>query len=160
MPDLFPFPLKSGYAYTFQGLELAAGPLLFEGLTGFSVSAEVDGEAMVYAQGFVPYARTPGRLKVSGSIKMIIDPATLLLRAEKFQPVLRYQFPAITATLKDGGRKDKITLEMLRLLSFPFDITGTEAIEVDLKYSAFDCKLNGNSLLGDRTLGPSQPGVT
>jgi hypothetical protein len=157
--DLFPFPLRAGFIFPLQSLELSAGPDLFDGLTGFSVTPEVDGEAMVYAQGTKPYARTHGRLKVAGSVKMILDPAIDVLKAEKYSPLLSYQFPAITATLKDGTRRDKFTLTWLRLLQFPFDLTGTDAVEVDLKFTAFDFLHNDKSVIRGAELGLSQAGA-
>lgn len=157
MSEAFPFPLRVGYAYSLTSLELAAGPSLFDGISGFSVTPEIDGEAIVYANGILPFARTHGRLKVMGSIKMVLDPA--IKYVERYPNILSHVFPAITAAHQDGARRDRYTLTQVRLLQFPSDFNGPAQVEVDLKFTAFNFLLNGNSLVQGRELGASNTGV-
>lgn len=151
------FPHRDGYVYSFRSLELAQGAALFNGLTGFSCTPTIDGETIVYANGRKPFGRTRGRLKVEGTITMYLDPA--LDYAKAHPHILDEQFPAITASLQDGSRRNKVTLHQVRLMEFPIDLKGDDAIEVALKFTAFDLLLDGVSVVEGGELGTSQAGV-
>jgi len=145
------YPHRDGFVDTFQSLTLAEGSSLFTGLRGWQVNATIDGESIVFVEGRKAGGRTPGRIKVEGTLTLILDSA--LDYAVEHGAILD-QIHTVTGTLDRPGRPSvKQTLTQLRLLEFPFDLKGTEEVEVALKFSAFDFLINGVSLVGGDDLG-------
>lgn len=145
------YPNSDGFIDSFQTLVLAEGSSLFTGLKGWQVNATIDGESIVYVEGRKAAGRTRGRLKVEGTLTMVLDSAIDYAIAH---PHMLDEIHTVTGTMDRGSRPSvKQTVKGLRLLEFPFDLKGTEEVEVALKFTAFDFLIDGVSLVEGDDMG-------
>lgn len=144
------YPHRDSFIFSFPSLVLAEGSALFTGLKGLQGTAKIDGEKIVIVEGRKAAGRTRGVLMVEGTITLVLDSA---LDYAVAHPALLDEIHTITATLEEGANRKKITLVQLRLLEFPFDLKGTEEVEVALKFTAFDLLVDGRSLVEGDDLG-------
>lgn len=145
------YPQSDTRIFSFPSLTLAEGSSIFTGLQGFKVTAKIDGEALVRVEGRKVAGRTSGVLMIDGGVMtMVLDSA---LDYAVAHPNMLDEIHTITATLEEGARRRWVTLKSLRLLEFPFDLSGTEEAKVELAFSCFDLLVDGVSLIGGNDLG-------
>lgn len=135
---------EGGFIFSLQHLKVLEGPNQFRTLQSLEASGEIEGRKEVMGAGTKPLGRTPGTLKVSAKIGIILDEFNDFVNAN---PRYLHKEFDITARLKSGPRSMKIQLVGFAIMSAPVSLEGSEESKVVLEGTCLDIVINGVSLV-------------
>lgn len=146
------YPNRRGFAFSIKSLEVRKGSELFKGLLSFKVAASIEGREYAEGTGMIAYSKTRGALRVE--VEMEFE-GTAYSEWVADHPNQLVEIQDVVMSLREGSQSMKVEIIGLTLESIDLPIDGTAPVKVALSGSAFDCRINDQSLVDGDALGQS-----
>lgn len=145
------YPKREGYLYSHKSLIVQEGAELWsKGLIAAKINPSIEGRKIVMGNGRKPLGRTRGELKVECELTF---ESTSFFEYATSHPQFLDEIHNFTYVWEEGADRADVEIQDLAFEAIDLPSEGTEEIKVVLKAMAFDCLINGQSVVEGDSLG-------